>query len=277
MNIEQLKAAREWLKEILELDPVLGGLATTEDDEPHIKIIFDLLDRAINAPDLESLKAKPLSDDDSAHTRIYIHGYNDAIDQLSAKGLITNKQKAVMRNPITEDLESLKQNYSAEPTSSENFYRDGWNECIDYLAPRIVREGFVVVPEEPTEEMSLTFRREWQDMDIRGKLRSEMFKAAYKALLSAAPTPSSTEKVDVESGENDNLVMAIVGNGIPVKNVYEAYQAGCDVGKSTRTEKVDVESLLIGQPKSGSSDKEWGYYDGYNQAVRYLANTGRLR
>jgi len=34
-------------------------------------------------------------------------------------------------------------------------YDDGWNDCVDHLAPRLaaVPEGFVLVPKESTEEM----------------------------------------------------------------------------------------------------------------------------
>lgn len=71
--------------------------------------------------------------------------------------------------------------------------------ALDRMIETPAPQGWKIVPIEPTEEMSLTFRREWQDMDIRGKLRSEMFKAAYKAMLSAAPTPAPTEKVDIKN------------------------------------------------------------------------------
>lgn len=40
--------------------------------------------RATQPVDVEKLKAKPLNDDNSVHTRIYIRGYNEAIDRLAA-------------------------------------------------------------------------------------------------------------------------------------------------------------------------------------------------
>lgn len=102
-------------------------------------------------------------------------------------------------------LERGKTIFGAEIAAGHKVYESEYSifckalATIDRLIEKPAPQGWKLVPIEPTEEMSLTFRREWQDMDIRGKLRSEMFKAAYKALLSAAPTPAPTEKVDVES------------------------------------------------------------------------------
>jgi hypothetical protein len=100
MNIEQIKAARERLDALAELEKQyvflsFGTVPTIESD--FIKTIRTLLDNAINAPDLESLK--------------------------------------LQSNPITDSIEGLN-------------YIHGWNDAIEHLAPRIVREGFVVVPEE---------------------------------------------------------------------------------------------------------------------------------
>lgn len=95
-------------------------------------------------------------------------------------------------------------------------------------------QGWKLVPIEPTEEMSLTFRREWQDMDIRGKLRSEMFKAAYKAMLSAAPKPAPTEKVDYKQLKQLVFRWAADVNGAPLDSDI------CEIiNIIRRTEKVE--------------------------------------
>lgn len=61
-------------------------------------------------------------------------------------------------------------------------YNTGWNAAIDHLAPRIVREGFCVVPEEPTPQMiangALTYTR-------YDKSSGRMARA-YKAMLAAS-------------------------------------------------------------------------------------------
>ncbi len=61
-------------------------------------------------------------------------------------------------------------------------YNTGWNAAIDHLAPRIVREGCVVVPEEPTPQMiangALTYTR-------YDKSSGRMARA-YKAMLAAS-------------------------------------------------------------------------------------------
>lgn len=104
-TIEEYKAARERLDTLAEFEKQyvlqsFGTVPTAESD--FIKTIRTLLDQAINAPDLGSLK--------------------------------------LQSNPITDSIEGLN-------------YIHGWNHAIDHLAPRIVREGFVVVPEEPTIDM----------------------------------------------------------------------------------------------------------------------------
>ncbi len=114
--------------------------------------------------------------------------------------------------------------------------------ALDRMIETPAPQGWKLVPIEPTEEMSLTFRREWQDMDIRGKLRSEMFKAAYKAMLSAAPTPAPTEKVDEWS----------------------------------RAEKLKEDLWFLSNAyKFSESEKE--RVNRMNTCIDHLANTGRLK
>ncbi len=116
--------------------------------------------------------------------------------------------------------------------------------ALDRMIETPAPQGWKLVPIEPTEEMSLTFRREWQDMDIRGKLRSEMFKAAYKALLSAAPTPAPTEKVDLDALKREALKAV----------TFDSLAGGA-------LNKPNTHDIMIG----------------FERTFTYLANTGRLR
>ncbi len=113
MNINELKAAREWNEGHIEYcerhiadDDINENYKNNcRNDLEYHKIMKTLLDNAINAPDLESLK-----------------------------------------KPQTMELSEPQYRYNEA-------FNDGLKAAIDHLAPRIVREGFVVVPEEPTYEM----------------------------------------------------------------------------------------------------------------------------
>ena len=114
MNIEQIKTARDDLS-----DWNKSFLNSQAFLVMHRETIRTLLDQAINAPDLEK------------------------IDEMIAIFIKDNY-------PETHD-----KRFSAEimPSDKAVKYFNLLRKFYDHLAPRIVREGFVVVPEEPTEEM----------------------------------------------------------------------------------------------------------------------------
>jgi hypothetical protein len=77
------------------------------------------------------------------------------------------------------DLEVLKREVQDElfPATDGEIYIIG--KVIDHLAPRIVREGFVVVPEEPTDEMILA-------RNLHSGWSFESERENYKAMIAAS-------------------------------------------------------------------------------------------
>jgi len=62
--------------------------------------------------------------------------------------------------PDLDELRMKLQQSTYEPaTPLDIAYVDGYNAAIDRLSPRIVREGFVVVPEEPTEKQYIQYAK----------------------------------------------------------------------------------------------------------------------
>jgi len=54
------------------------------------------------------------------------------------------------------DLAELKRDYKTDKTGMSYEQIEGWNNCIDHLAPRLARsvpDGWKLVPEYPTKEM----------------------------------------------------------------------------------------------------------------------------
>lgn len=121
--------------------------------------------------------------------------YVDNLERVF-KDMMNEEHKAHMANIRTlldqainaPDLRAEKKDTSNTQellANCEDFtvgYNTGWNAAIDHLAPRIVREGCVVVPEEPTPQMiangALTYTR-------YDKSSGRMARA-YKAMLAAS-------------------------------------------------------------------------------------------
>jgi hypothetical protein len=139
MNINELKAAREEYNG--SLYPHTEGRFAQANmvSEETVHIIRTLLDQAINAPDLESLKREVVSD---------------------------------IRN--TPELLHKALGYSMEEVVGH---------VIDHLAPRIVREGFVVVPEEPTQAMKDAGANERLRQERNEELNTHLI---YKAMIAAS-------------------------------------------------------------------------------------------
>ena len=57
----------------------------------------------------------------------------------------------------------------------------------------------------------------------------------------------------------------------------EAIDAVTRLRQALQPKAVDVYDLRVGQPKSGSSELEWGYYDGWNDCIDRLHAQGRLQ
>jgi hypothetical protein len=135
INIEQLKAARD---EFYGFDETFYGTQTFQLSAQAIETIRILLDNAINAPDLESLKREVYAQEFVKHCECDI------------------------------DLVSC---------------------VIDHLAPRIVREGMVVVPEAPTEAMIEAGRIGYNHDSAYSVTFDEPYdciKTAYKAMIAAS-------------------------------------------------------------------------------------------
>lgn len=136
--------------------------------------------RKANKMNIEQLKAArdALNYADSNNLRI------DDIGERSKQTIRTLLDQAIN----APDLRAEKKDTSNTQellANCEDFtvgYNTGWNAAIDHLAPRIVREGCVVVPEEPTPQMiangALTYTR-------YDKSSGRMARA-YKAMLAAS-------------------------------------------------------------------------------------------
>jgi len=127
------------------------------------------------------ISAREIFNNDSYKMRNeYLDAYNTIrtlIDEAISK-METVEQTSNSRGL---DLESLKKNESP-PKLKDALYNDGWNSAIDHLAPRIVRDGMVVVPKEPTEEMI----EAWDAWNSTPFNECEDDATGYKAMISAA-------------------------------------------------------------------------------------------
>jgi len=88
------------------------------------------------------------------------------------------------------ELEKLKLTLNVSMTDEAESYRAGWNACIDHLAAqgRIVPDGWVAVPKEPTTEMTNKVVRFFTCNS------KNLATDAYKAMLAAAPKPFESEE-----------------------------------------------------------------------------------
>lgn len=80
-----------------------------------------------------------------------------------------------------DELESLKREL-CDKFSETSIEDSVIYACIDHLAPRIVREGFAVVPEEPTAQMIADGALAYVNFD---KSEGRM-KRAFKAMIAAS-------------------------------------------------------------------------------------------
>lgn len=124
-TLKELTAARDWFKERFgdfkqEVENGTRGALGADKTWGNIQTLLSLLNSHINPPDLSELKRETIS----------------------------NLHEKLSEQERTEETSAVYQ-----------FYRKygadiGVQFAIDHIAPRIVREGCVVVPEEPTEKMS---------------------------------------------------------------------------------------------------------------------------
>jgi len=83
-----------------------------------------------------------------------------------------------------EEINKLKmklQHSIYEPaTPKDRAYVDGYNAAIDHLAPRIVREGFTMMHDEPSDKI---IKAGWDEFN-KGSI--DHFRRAYKAMIAAS-------------------------------------------------------------------------------------------
>lgn len=142
---------------------------------------------------------------------------------------------------------------------------------LDRMIETLAQQG---LPSEPTEEI-INAIHDVISGDIEGYDGQQMdwYAKIYKAMLSAAPTPAPTERVERIEGleEAINATITTPKQHLAIIKAAVAYLKL----QSGDTENVDVEKLRYEVVKNC---KLVAYeIDGANKAVDYLSNTGRLR
>ena len=163
MSENRFEAARAYIDN---LERVFKDMMS-EEHKAHMTNIRTLLDQAINAPDLPTVKQnggkkivryelkEDSSDDVQTLYGLYEH-YEDCCRFVCEFDYFDIEIGKTLRDTLNTklnapDLESLKREVwdgmKRDCAVSVRHY-EGMCAAIDHLAPRIVREGFVVVPEE---------------------------------------------------------------------------------------------------------------------------------
>jgi hypothetical protein len=167
-KLEDIKAARDDFIHIDECENLYENqIDVFVIDARHADLIRTLLDQAIQDAEIQK------------HSDEFFDCINEKFQDALEKGRkqldeIADRAKAIN----APDLDELRKTIHERLPQREYDRRQGWNAAIDHLAPRIVRDGCVVVPLEPTQKMI--------DAAKNRKEQSDLYPDIYKAMIAAS-------------------------------------------------------------------------------------------